>query len=95
MPISQFSPVIQKIICLLPGTYGSSLLHLHLMRGVYSELGKILPAEVIGSLKEAFDAEMNVFGYAPSEGVMIAVLTGSVTILIVAYVLLCRKKKKG
>ena len=33
MPISQFSEGIQKVLSFLPGTYGTSLLHNHLMRG--------------------------------------------------------------
>ena len=39
MPISQFSEGLQKVISFLPGTYGTSLLRNHALRGVFEEMG--------------------------------------------------------
>ena len=39
MPISQFSKGLQRVISFLPGTYGTSLLRNHTLRGVFVELG--------------------------------------------------------
>lgn len=93
MPISQFAPVIQKIISFLPGTYGTALLHRHLMQGVFSELEGIIPKEAVMGLKEAFDSDISLFGKTLSEGVMFGIIIGSVAILIMVYVLLCKKRK--
>ena len=38
MPISQFSEGLQKLISFLPGTYGTSLLRNHALRGVFGEM---------------------------------------------------------
>lgn len=93
MPISEFSPAIRTVISFLPGTYGTALLHRHLMQGVYKELGDIVPTPVISGLKTAFDSEMELFGHVLPEWSMFAILAGSVFILTGVYVLMCRKKK--
>ena len=38
MPISNFGEGLQKVLSFLPGTYGTSLLRNHAMRGVYAEM---------------------------------------------------------
>lgn len=93
MPISEFSPAIRTVISFLPGTYGTALLHRHLMQGVYKELEGIVPTPVISGLKTAFDSEMELFGHVLPEWSMFAILAGSVFILTGVYVLMCRKKK--
>ncbi len=92
MPISEFAPAIRTFISLLPGTYGTSLLHLHLMQGVYSELDGKIPNEAIEGLKTAFDAKPEFFGIDLTEGVMFAILIGSVAVLTTVYVMICRKR---
>ena len=92
MPISEFAPAIRTFISLLPGTYGTSLLHLHLMQGVYKELDGKMPSEAIEGLKTAFDAKPDFFGHNLNEGAMFAILIGSVSLLIAAYILICRKR---
>ncbi|MBQ7779444.1 MAG: ABC transporter permease [Clostridia bacterium] len=94
MPISEFAPAIGTFISLLPGTYGTSLLHLHLMQGVYKELDGKIPSEAIEGLKTAFDAKPEFFGHNLNEGTMFAILIGSVIVLTTVYVLLCKKKAK-
>lgn len=41
MPISQFSVGLQKAISFLPGTYGTSLIRNHAMRGAFAELTEL------------------------------------------------------
>lgn len=94
MPISEFAPAIRTLISLLPGTYGTALLHLHFMQGVYSKLDGKIPKEAVEGLKTAFDAKPEFFGTNLSEGVMLAILIGSVAILTAIYVLICRKRIK-
>lgn len=88
MPISQFSGGIQKFVSVLPGTYGTALLHNHLMRGVYREMGNYFPAELIREVRQAFDSELYFFGKAVSIPQMYLVLCGSVAVLIGVYVLM-------
>ena len=94
MPISQFSSVIRNVISVLPGTYGTSLLHTYLMRGVYRELEGLIPAEAVNGLKEAFDSEMSVFGHAVNEWQMLTILILSVLVLTAVYVILCKNGKR-
>lgn len=94
MPISEFAPAIRTFISLLPGTYGTSLLHLHLMQGVYTELDGKIPSEAIEGLKTAFDSKPEFFGHNLNEGTMFAILIGSVAVLTTVYVIICRKRIK-
>ena len=95
MPISSFSEGLQKVISFLPGTYGTSLLRNHAMRGVLAEMqSQGLPAEVIGSLKEALDCNLYFCGDLVELPTMYAVLGGSVAVLIATYVVMNVLKKK-
>ncbi|MEZ3421711.1 MAG: ABC transporter permease, partial [Eubacterium sp.] len=54
MPISQFADGLQKAISFLPGTYGTSLVRNHTMRGVFKELAEQgCPDEVIEAIKDS------------------------------------------
>lgn len=89
-PISQFSPTIQNVITLLPGTYGASLFKNHLLTGVFNEFGTTagFPAEVVSELKDAFDVNLYFFNNQVSPGAMYAVIGASVAILIGIFVLI-------
>jgi len=89
MPISQFSEGLQKVISFLPGTYGTSLIRNHCLQGVVSEMeSQYFPPEVVESLKDSIDCNLYFFGDKVEIGVMYAVLTGAIAILIASYVLL-------
>lgn len=94
MPVSQFSDGIQTFISFLPGTYGTALLHNHLMRGVYGELEKILPGQAVDELRSAFDSQLNFFDHAVSESQMYAVMAAAVAVLVGVYVLLARHRSR-
>ncbi len=93
MPISEFAPAIRTLISFLPGTYGTALLHRHLMNGVYRELDGVIPAPVLDGLRTAFDSKIAVFGKTVPEWGMYAILGGSVIILSTVYVFICGRKK--
>ena len=62
MPISQFSETLQKIISFLPGTYGTSLVRNHAMRGVFAEMSaQGFPKEVIEAIKDSIDCNLYFF----------------------------------
>ena len=97
MPISQFSSGIQKVVSLLPGTYGTSLIRNHAMRGAFDEMvAQGFPVEVVESIKTSIDCNVYFFDNAVSIGAMYGILVVSVVVLLGAYILihkLADKKK--
>ncbi len=95
MPISQFNEGLQKAISCLPGTYGTSLIRNHCMRGVLSEMESLgTPPEAMSSLKDMIDCNLYFFGNKVGVPIMFAVISGSVVLLVGAYVLMNVLKKK-
>ena len=95
MPISSFGSGLQKIVLFLPGTYGTSLVRNHAMRGVLAEMqNEGLPPEVIVSLKDALDCNLYFFGSQVSIPIMYLILGGTAALLIAVYILLKMIKKK-
>ena len=89
MPISQFSDGLQKAISLLPGTYGTSLLRNHCLRGVFQEMGnQSFPAEIVEAIRDSVDCNLYFFGDKVETGAMYLVLGGAVILLVALYVLL-------
>lgn len=89
MPIASFSPAIQQFITFLPGTYGTVLLHNHLMSGVMDELAaNYLPAEAVSGLKDSFDQNLYFFDQQVTISQMYMVLILSIGILVGLYILL-------
>ena len=89
MPISQFSTGLQKILGLLPGTYGTSLLRNHALRGVFAEMEQQnFPKEVIEGIRDSIDCNLYFFGEKVETGTMYLILCGTVAALIGVYVLI-------
>ena len=89
MPISQFSDGLQKAVLFLPGTYGTSLIRNHAMRGVFEALAEEgFPAEAVTAMQNTVDYNLYFFDSQVSVGAMYAVLAISVAVLVGAYVLL-------
>ncbi len=97
MPISQFSSGIQKVVSLFPGTYGTSLIRNHAMRGAFDEMvAQGFPVEVVESIKTSIDCNVYFFDNAVSIGATYGILVVSVVVLLGAYILihkLADKKK--
>lgn len=89
MPISSFGEGLQKVISCLPGTYGTSLIRNHTMRGALGELqSSNVPSEMVESIKDMLDCNLYFFGSSVSIPVMYAVLIVSTLVLLTVYVLL-------
>lgn len=89
MPISQFSEGVQKVVSFLPGTYGTSLLRNHALRGVFEEMGNQgFPEEVVEAIKDSVDCNLYFFGDRVEMSTMYLVLIGTVAVLIALYVLI-------
>ena len=95
MPISSFSDGLQKVITFLPGTYGTSLIRTHSLRGALTEMqNQGVPAEIVGSITDSLDCNLYFFGSQISVPTMYLVLGGSVAVLVGIYVLMNAMKKK-
>jgi multidrug/hemolysin transport system permease protein len=96
MPMSNFSEGLQKVLSFLPGTYATSLLHNHWMRGAISEMGKSgVPEQVLDAIRDGVDCNIYFSGEAVSQGAMYLILVGSVVVIAAIYVLinvLCKPK---
>jgi len=94
MPIASFGEGLQTVISFLPGTYGTSLVRNHAMRGALSEMASEgVPAAVIEEFRDALDCNLYFFDRAVSEGAMYAVICTSIAILAAAYIVRCKMKK--
>lgn len=98
MPISNFSKGLQRVISFLPGTYGTSLLRNHALRGVFSEMKSLgFPSEVVELIKDSVDCNLYFFDKKVETGKMYLILIASILVLVGIYVglnfLLSKKRK--
>lgn len=94
MPISTFSTGLQKVLSFLPGTYATSLIRNHSMRGVLSEIEKGgLPSDILDNFKKMLDCNVYFFDKQVTPPMMLAILCISIAILVGVYVLLNALKK--
>ncbi len=95
MPISSFGEGLQRVVSFLPGTYGTSLVRNHSVRGVLAAMEKEgLPAEAIEGLRDLLDCNVYFFDHAVEIPVMYLILGGATLLLLGAYILLNALKKK-
>lgn len=95
MPVSNFSPVLQKILSFLPGTYGTVLLRNHAMRGVFRQMTKDgIPQEVIEKICDSVDCNLYFFGEKVSVSAMYMVLCASILLFIGVYIAVNLIKEK-
>lgn len=89
MPISQFSQGLQKVIMFLPGTYGTSLLRNHVLRGVFGEMGaQGFTNEVVEAIRDSVDCNLYFFGNKVAIPTMYIVLAGAVVLAVGVYILM-------
>ena len=89
MPISQFSDGLQKVLSFLPGTYGTSLLRNHAMRGVFQEMGEQgFPPEVVEAIRDSVDCNLYFFGDKVEISSMYLVLLAGIGAAVVLYVVM-------
>ena len=94
MPISSFGSGLQKVISFLPGTYGTSLMRNHSMRGALDEMqNQGIPQQVVEGFRDAMDCNVYFFEKSVDESAMYLILGATVALLVGAYVLLNNLKK--
>lgn len=96
MPISEFGEGLQKALSFLPGTYGTSLLKNHAMRGVFEEMTDIgFPEEIVEAIKDSVDCNLYFFDNKVETGNMCLILVIADVVLIGVYVLLSHLKRNA
>ncbi len=96
MPISNFGEGLQKVLSFFPGTYGTSLLKNHMLRGIFEEMNDIrFSKQVIPKIAGALDCTPVFFGKTVTIGNMIAIMICSIVILGGIYLLLTALAKKS
>ncbi len=96
MPISSFGEGLQAAVAFLPGTYGTALFRTHATSGVFEEMARDgMPADTIKGLKDSIDCSIYFFDTAVSQGAMYTILLVSVAVLVIAYILMNKFKKKA
>ena len=94
MPISQFSESVQRVICFLPGTFGTSLIRNHAMRGAFAEMiDQGVPSEIVESIKDSIDCNLYFFDNKVELPVMYLILGGTIAVLIGVYILMNKYRK--
>ena len=88
MPLSSFSEGLRNALSFFPGTYGTSLLRNHSMRGVFAELEELgLPESAVEAIRDGVDCNLYFFGERVGIGAMYLVLTATVAVVLGTYVL--------
>lgn len=89
MPISQFGKGLQRVISFLPGTYGTSLIRNHALRGVFEEMAATgFPKEVVEGIKDSIDCNLYFFDNKVELSAMYAIVAASAAALIGIYILI-------
>lgn len=98
MPISNFSEGLQKVLSFLPGTYGTSLLRNHALRGVFEEMSnQSFPNEVVEAIRDSVDCNLYFFGNRVAQGSMYLILAAAIVLALGIYVginILAQKKQR-
>ena len=98
MPISNFGDGLKNVLSFLPGTYGTSLLRNHILRGTFAEMkAQGFPTEVVDMIKGSVDCKLDFFGTKVLTGAMYLILCASIVLLIAIYIgmnIIAGKKRK-
>lgn len=89
MPIASFGTGLQKVLSFFPSTYGTILVKNHTMRSplaAYADAG--VPSEAVDAIRKYNDLDFSFFGHAVKIGIVYSVVIGTVTILLVVFLLL-------
>lgn len=95
MPIYSFGTGLQRVVSLLPGTYGTSLLRNHAMQDVFSEmLNTGVPKEAVEGMRNSVDCNVFFFGNRVEISSMYIFISATVVCLVGIYILLNAFKAK-
>ncbi|MVQ45988.1 ABC transporter permease [Roseburia intestinalis] len=97
MPISNFGSGLQKALSYLPGTYGTSLIKNHMLRGIFEEMeSEKLPEELITAIRETLDCNPQFHGNVVNTTQMILIMAGSIVVFGAIFLLMtCLPEKEN
>lgn len=97
MPLSSLAGWLQDALMFLPGTYGTGLMHLHLMGGAIDAMkGEGIPLVMADAMKRGFDCTLEFFGTAVPVWTSYLVLAAAGVILLgVCLVLSFVRRRKS
>lgn len=97
MPISNFGSGLQKVLSYLPGTYGTSLLKNHMLRGIFEEMERnSLPDEMITAIRDTLDCNPQFRGSVVSVSQMLLLMAGSLVVFgIIFFFMTFLPEKEG
>lgn len=87
MPMSQFGTGLRNALLFLPTTYGTALMKNSVMASTFRELEKIIPSDVINSLKESIDVRLIFNTNVISASTMYFIVFATIIVLFVIYIL--------
>ena len=87
MPMSQFGTGLRNALLFLPTTYATALMKNSVMESTFRELGKIIPNDVINSLKESIDIRLIFNNNVISISTMYLIVIITIIILFILYIL--------
>lgn len=87
MPMSQFGAGLRKVLLYLPTTYGTALMKNSVMRGPFRELEKIVPGNIVNSLKKSLDIRLLFKGNVVEASTMYLIVLMTIVVLFAVYVL--------
>lgn len=95
MPISNFGSGLQKALSYLPGTYGTSLIKNHMLRGIFEEMeSEKLPDELITAIRETLDCNPQFYGNVVNTTQRVFIMAGSIVVLGAIFLLMTRLPEK-
>lgn len=95
MPFGSLVEWLANLLMFLPGTYGTGLLHLHLMRGAIGAVTEEgLPAELAEGLLDGFDCNLYLFGNYVPVWTCYLVVGIAVAALVGLYIALCTLRRR-
>lgn len=95
MPIASFGTPLQNVLMCLPGTYGTTLVRFHCMRGVFEKMREIgFPTEVVEGIKDGLDCNIYFFENKVEIWAMFVVMAASIAVFVAAYILINALRKR-
>ncbi|MGN0733609.1 MAG: ABC transporter permease [Emergencia sp.] len=95
MPISNFGEGLQKAMSYLPGTYGTSMLKNHMLRGVFEEMeSEDFPEDVVNGIATSLDCNPEFNGTVVEPNVMLIIMLASIAVLCGIYLFITALPEK-
>ena len=95
MPISNFGEGLQKALSYLPGTYGTALLKIHMLRGAFEEMeAQGFPSQVVKAISNSLDCNPVFRGHTVEPEIMLLIMLGSVVGLGSIYLIITAMPEK-